>query len=132
MTAVLLANHRVVAPFGLSGGHPGATGRNWIERSTAASTVFGATHSAEVNAGDVFVIQTPGGGGLAGAAADPARLETASIVGTMLEYYDFAIYNTLAALAFNRLFFPSSSRSPGPSSRSRRSRSAISRARSVA
>ncbi len=36
-----------------------------------------------------------------------ARLATASIVGTMLEYYDFAIYNTLAALAFNRLFFPS-------------------------
>ena len=36
-----------------------------------------------------------------------ARLASASIVGTMLEYYDFAIYNTLAALAFNRLFFPS-------------------------
>jgi MFS family permease len=35
------------------------------------------------------------------------RLAAASIVGTMLEYYDFAIYNTLAALAFNRLFFPS-------------------------
>ena len=35
------------------------------------------------------------------------RLATASIVGTMLEYYDFAIYNTLAALVFNRLFFPS-------------------------
>src|ERR671913_1154415 len=35
------------------------------------------------------------------------RLATASIVGTTLEYYDFAIYNTLAALAFNRLFFPS-------------------------
>jgi hypothetical protein len=34
------------------------------------------------------------------------RLATASIVGTMLEYYDFAIYNTLAALVFNRLFFP--------------------------
>lgn len=40
-------------------------------------------------------------------SARPARLATASIVGTMLEYYDFAIYNTLAALAFNRLFFPS-------------------------
>ncbi|HEX7113628.1 MAG TPA: MFS transporter [Steroidobacter sp.] len=35
------------------------------------------------------------------------RLATASIVGTTLEYYDFAVYNTLAALVFNRLFFPS-------------------------
>lgn len=35
------------------------------------------------------------------------RLATASAVGTMLEYYDFAVYNTLAALIFNRLFFPS-------------------------
>lgn len=40
-------------------------------------------------------------------SARPVRLATASIVGTMLEYYDFAIYNTLAALAFNKLFFPS-------------------------
>jgi len=35
-----------------------------------------------------------------------ARLAVASIVGTTLEYYDFAVYNTLAALVFNRLFFP--------------------------
>jgi MFS family permease len=35
------------------------------------------------------------------------RLASASIVGTTLEYYDFAVYNTLAALVFNRLFFPS-------------------------
>jgi MFS family permease len=34
------------------------------------------------------------------------RLATASLVGTTLEYYDFAVYNTLAALVFNRLFFP--------------------------
>lgn len=39
--------------------------------------------------------------------ARPGRLATASIVGTTLEYYDFAVYNTLAALIFNRLFFPS-------------------------
>jgi MFS family permease len=36
-----------------------------------------------------------------------ARLVTASLVGTTLEWYDFTIYNTLAALIFNRLFFPS-------------------------
>lgn len=35
------------------------------------------------------------------------RLATASIVGTTLEYYDFAVYNMMAATVFNRLFFPS-------------------------
>jgi len=34
------------------------------------------------------------------------RLAMASISGTALEYYDFAVYNTLAALVFNQLFFP--------------------------
>jgi 5-oxoprolinase (ATP-hydrolysing) len=63
MTAVLLANHRVVAPFGLAGGQPGATGQNWIERVDGSIERFGATHSAQVGAGDIFVIQTPGGGG---------------------------------------------------------------------
>src|SRR6516164_8113548 len=36
-----------------------------------------------------------------------SKLATASLVGTTLEWYDFTIYNTLAALIFNRLFFPS-------------------------
>jgi 5-oxoprolinase (ATP-hydrolysing) len=63
MTAVLLANHRIVAPFGLAGGQPGATGKNWIERVDGSVERFGATHSAQMNAGDVFVIQTPSGGG---------------------------------------------------------------------
>ncbi|WP_349261116.1 MFS transporter [Povalibacter sp.] len=35
------------------------------------------------------------------------RLASASIVGTTLEYFDFAVYNTLAALIFSQLFFPS-------------------------
>ena len=63
MTAVLLANHRKVAPFGLAGGQPGATGKNWIERADGSIEHFGATHEAEMSAGDVFVIQTPSGGG---------------------------------------------------------------------
>ena len=37
----------------------------------------------------------------------PLRLATASSVGTTLEWYDFTVYNTLAALVFNQLFFPS-------------------------
>ncbi len=35
------------------------------------------------------------------------KLATASSIGTTLEWYDFTVYNTLAALVFNQLFFPS-------------------------
>ena len=35
------------------------------------------------------------------------RLASASMVGTTLEWYDFTIYNTMAALIFNQVFFPS-------------------------
>src|SRR6185503_10241634 len=63
MTAVMLANHRRVAPFGVAGGAPAATGANWIDRARGGRDEFGATFSAEVQAGDVIVIQTPGGGG---------------------------------------------------------------------
>ena len=34
------------------------------------------------------------------------RLAAASAIGTTLEWYDFTVYNTLAALIFNQLFFP--------------------------
>lgn len=35
------------------------------------------------------------------------RLAIASMVGTSLEWYEFTIYNSMAALVFNKLFFPS-------------------------
>jgi len=63
MTAVMLANHRRIAPFGVAGGEPGATGRNWVERTDGTREDYGATFEVEMNAGDVFVVETPGGGG---------------------------------------------------------------------
>jgi 5-oxoprolinase (ATP-hydrolysing) len=63
MTAVMLANHRTVAPFGLAGGEPASTGCNWVERADGSREDFGATHETALAAGDVFVVQTPGGGG---------------------------------------------------------------------
>jgi 5-oxoprolinase (ATP-hydrolysing) len=63
MTAAMLANHRRVPPFGMAGGAPGDVGRNWVERVDGMREDFGATFKVEMKEGDLFVIQTPGGGG---------------------------------------------------------------------
>jgi 5-oxoprolinase (ATP-hydrolysing) len=63
MGAALLSNHRIVAPFGLEGGEPGALGRQWIERADGRIDELPGCAKAELEPGDVFVIQTPAGGG---------------------------------------------------------------------
>jgi 5-oxoprolinase (ATP-hydrolysing) len=63
MTANILANRRRVPPFGLAGGAAGAVGRNWLDRAGGTIDHFGATHTTTMAPGDVFVIETPGGGG---------------------------------------------------------------------
>ena len=71
MTAAILSGHRRVPPYGLLGGAPGALGRNWVERADGSRETFGGTHTVAMGAGDVFVIETPGGGGCG--KADAAR-----------------------------------------------------------
>jgi 5-oxoprolinase (ATP-hydrolysing) len=63
MSAAILSNHRRIAPFGLAGGEPGATGRNRLVRSDGKVEELGACASVEVGPGDRLVIETPGGGG---------------------------------------------------------------------
>jgi 5-oxoprolinase (ATP-hydrolysing) len=63
MTAAILSNGRVHGAFGMAGGGAGECGSTWIERADGRIDVLGATGQAEVTAGDVFVISTPGGGG---------------------------------------------------------------------
>ncbi|MEW5707994.1 MAG: hydantoinase B/oxoprolinase family protein [Pseudomonadota bacterium] len=63
MTVGILAGRRRIRPFGLFGGEPGAPGRAWIERRDGSRQDLGATDETAVDAGDVFVIETPGGGG---------------------------------------------------------------------
>lgn len=63
MTATILANRRRIAPFGLAGGADGACGRSSIERADGRVEILPSSARADMLAGDVFVIETPGGGG---------------------------------------------------------------------
>jgi len=63
MTAAILSGHRRIAPYGMAGGLPGMVGRNSVERTDGTVEELGAADQAEMNPGDVFVIETPGGGG---------------------------------------------------------------------
>jgi 5-oxoprolinase (ATP-hydrolysing) len=47
----------------MAGGEPGDVGRNWVERADGRREPLAHIGSAELQAGDVFVLETPGGGG---------------------------------------------------------------------
>ena len=63
MTVTTLTGHRRVAPYGMAGGSPGALGRHWIERADGTVVPMDGCDSVEVGTGDLFVLETPGGGG---------------------------------------------------------------------
>ncbi len=58
----LLSERRVSAPFGLQGGAPGRPGRNALRRE-GREEELPAKCSVDARAGDVLVVETPGGGG---------------------------------------------------------------------
>jgi len=63
MTAAILSGHRRIAPYGASGGSSGKTGRNWVCRAGGEVVELQGCDQIEMNSGDSFVIETPGGGG---------------------------------------------------------------------
>ena len=63
MTASILASHRRVPPFGLAGGGDGECGSQWVERTDGRIDPLEGCDETQMAAGDVFVIQTPSGGG---------------------------------------------------------------------
>ena len=63
MTAAILSGHRRIPPYGMAGGASGALGRNHVERKDGSVLELQGTDKAEMQPGDVFVIETPGGGG---------------------------------------------------------------------
>ncbi|MEO8385827.1 MAG: hydantoinase B/oxoprolinase family protein [Betaproteobacteria bacterium] len=63
MTAAILAGHRRVPNFGLNGGAVGGLGKTWIERVDGSQTLLAYSDETQMNVGDVFALETPGGGG---------------------------------------------------------------------
>jgi 5-oxoprolinase (ATP-hydrolysing) len=63
MAAAILSNGRVHPAFGAAGGQPGAAGRNRVLRSDGRVEDLAHIAQVEMKPGDVFEIQTPGGGG---------------------------------------------------------------------
>ena len=63
MTLTMLSSHRVVPPFGLAGGEPGRCGNNYVVRADGEFEQLRGNDEVRVNAGDLFVMETPGGGG---------------------------------------------------------------------
>ena len=63
MTVTTLCSHRRVKPFGLNGGSPGDCGKEWLERTDGKILNLNGNDSCEVEPNDLFVMQTPGGGG---------------------------------------------------------------------
>lgn len=63
MTVNIIAGHRVVPPYGLKGGSPGAVGENYVVHANNATTDLGTNGQVEVEIDDIFVLKTPGGGG---------------------------------------------------------------------
>jgi 5-oxoprolinase (ATP-hydrolysing) len=63
MTASILSNGRHAGSFGLAGGAAGQPGHNFIERADGRVEELDHIGSAVMEPGDVFVVETPGGGG---------------------------------------------------------------------
>jgi 5-oxoprolinase (ATP-hydrolysing) len=63
MTAAILSNNRIFAPFGMAGGAEGQRGRNLVLRADGSVEELGHIGRVDMQAGDMFVVETPGGGG---------------------------------------------------------------------
>jgi 5-oxoprolinase (ATP-hydrolysing) len=74
ITLAILSGSRRVPPFGLAGGGEGRCGRNALLRSDGGGEELGGSAQVAMQPGDVFLLETPGGGGW---GVEPALAESA-------------------------------------------------------
>jgi len=65
----ILSERRIESPYGLAGGEPGQPGENFLVRDTTTGDTqktrikLGSKLNIDINAGEILIINTPGGGG---------------------------------------------------------------------
>ncbi|MGF1598825.1 MAG: hydantoinase B/oxoprolinase family protein [Acidimicrobiales bacterium] len=67
----VISGRRRVAPYGVDGGAPGAVGHNRVIRADGTVEHLGGSARADLAPGDVFEIETPGGGGYGPPPVEP-------------------------------------------------------------
>lgn len=81
MTLSVLTERRVLQPYGMSGGEPGKRGLNLLIKGSGGRVIYlGPKTAVQVEAGDVFSMLTPGGGGY-GNQADSVESQGTTRVG---------------------------------------------------
>ena len=63
MMVTTLCSHRRVPPFGVAGGQPGECGKEWLERKDGTVLKLKGNDSCNVEIDDLFIMETPSGGG---------------------------------------------------------------------
>ena len=63
MRAAILSSRRTLSPPGIFGGKAGRTGKNYIIRQNGETEILKGNDQAKMSPGDLFVVETPGGGG---------------------------------------------------------------------
>ena len=59
----VLTQHRVVPPYGMKGGAPGSLGKQYVIKGEGERVELKGIDAVDMEVGDRFVIETPGGGG---------------------------------------------------------------------
>ena len=63
MTVTTLSSHRETSPHGAADGGAGAKGENSVVRLDGTIEPMEGNDVAQMNAGDVYILKSPGGGG---------------------------------------------------------------------
>ncbi len=66
VTLSVLTQHRIIPPYGMMGGGEGLCGRQWVQKKDGATQKLNWLDSVDLELGDSFIIETPGGGGYGG------------------------------------------------------------------